>query len=753
MTSVELAHLPPSGAENRTGAWLLVTGFAATLFLSAFLLFSVQPMFTKMVLPVLGGSPGVWSVAMVFFQALLLGGYVWAHMLTRYLPLNVAAILHLALTAIALLALPIALRAGGEAPPGSSQAVWLIGVFTAAVGLPFFALSANGPLLQAWFARSGHPGAHGAYTLYGASNIGSFGALLAYPFLFEPFAGLDAQSNLWAWGYGALIICLAGCALLTLRGAKSARASIASLAAAPWNNWSWTRFGGWTLIAAGPSGLLVSVTAHISTDIASAPLLWVLPLALYLLTFVICFRDRFALSDEQLAPAQIFATLLMLVFMTVGGLPLMLALAVHLVYFFVSVLLSHRALYNLRPVHTELTAFYVAMSLGGLIGGVFTGLIAPHIFSSVTEYPILILASLLCQPRIAAALRAMGWRDLALPFVFIPIAWLAADKIVPADRAVTLCAAIIFSIGIIRWRSFPQAIACALALCLVVIWLPQALTKSQSWRSFFGVHKIREIEHMGARFRILNHGTTMHGAVRIDEQGRPTPANNPLPTTYYANGGPIAEALASVRAQRGGLSAIHAIGLGVDTLSCQRKPGEEIIFFEIDPEVIRLARNSALFNFVSACAPDARIVTGDARLTLARETKPADIVIVDAFSSDAIPVHLLTKEALGVYLSRLTPEGVLIFHISNNVMDLSKTIARVAIEHGLVAFRRIDVVASSPDRNMYSSSMVMAVARTPAHLGAIATSAEWKPIAADMNRRPWTDDYSTILEAIFDRHR
>ncbi len=755
MTSVDLNAVRAAPAmPHRAG--LLTAAFASTLFLSAFLLFSVQPMFTKMVLPALGGSPGVWSVAMVFFQALLLGGYLWAHILTRTLSLRLAVGLHLLLTAAALFALPIALPAVSQSPPESGQSLWLIGIFAASVGIPFFALSANGPLLQAWFARTDHPAAANPYTLYGASNIGSFGALLAYPFLIEPLIGLSGQSRLWSLGFAALIICLLVCGLMAARGAREqANSHSASLSIA--GAWSWRDFAGWTLLAAVPSGLLVAVTAHISTDIAAAPLLWVLPLALYLLTFVIAFRDRFLLSENAIVPVQIFATLLMLAFMALSGLSLLLGLAVHLVFFFVSVLLCHRALYLRRPATADLTAFYVAMSLGGVLGGLFAGLLAPHLFNSIVEYPLLIAAILLCQPAFLKAVKAAEARDYILPFLaslaIIAAAWIGADAIVPAQRAIALCGAGLFALAILRWRSAAHVATCSVALCVATAWLPQDVSNAQSWRSFFGVHKVRELVHQDGKFRTLMHGTTMHGAVRIDERGAPTPAGNPLPATYYAFEGPIGEAIASVRARRGVLPIVHAVGLGVGTLACHRKPGEKFVFFEIDPEVVRLAKTPLLFSFMSSCAPQARIVLGDARLTLAKESTVANAIVIDAFSSDAIPVHLLTREAFAVYLSKLAPEGALIFHISNNTMDLSPVIARIAAEFGLAAYRRVDVVKGGADANMRASSIAMALARDSAYLGAIASDPKWRRIQPDMARRVWTDEYSTIIEPILDARR
>lgn len=749
-TPVETAPAAPWAVAH----WITAL-YALTLFLSAFLLFSVQPLFTKMVLPALGGSPGVWSVAMVFFQALLLGGYLWAHALTRLLSLHMAALAHLTLTAAAILTLPIALPEAARTPPDEGQALWLIGVFATAVGLPFFALSANGPLLQAWFARgSGRTG--NPYALYGASNAGSFGALLAYPFLLEPFFGLTAQSAVWAWGFLAVLIGLGLCGLTALRDARRMGQTAQDAALSLAGNWTWGRFAKWTALAAIPSALLVSVTAHISTDIAAAPLLWVIPLALYLLTFVVVFRERFVLAEQALAPAQAVATLVMLALMSMPAIPSLVALALQLVFFFLSVTLCHRALYLSRPGHADLTLFYVAMSLGGVLGGFFAGLLAPVLFSSVLEHPMLIAAILFCQPAFIRNLGDASRRELLPPLAAVIAFSAGALLLAPhmgAEVLMSLFAAALAGFGILSRRSAPAIAISALALAAIAVLLPGAMTNASTWRSFFGVHKVIEAKHMGSSFRMLMHGTTMHGAVRIDAQGRPSPADAPRPTTYYAPEGPLGEAIATLRNARGGLPVIHAIGLGIGALACHRKPGEAMVFFEIDTEVIGIARNATLFNFLSACAEGQRIVTGDARLTLARENQAANLIVIDAFSSDAIPVHLITREALDVYLSKLAPDGALVFHISNNMMNLTHVLARAGAEHGLRAWRRVDIVPSHVDADMRASSIAMVLARDDAHVGRLTANPSWRRIEPDMARRSWSDDHSTILEPILDNLR
>lgn len=750
MTSLQIEQRSRAGAGNLA---LLAAAFTAALLLSALLLFSVQPMFTKMVLPVLGGSPGVWSVAMVFFQSLLLAGYVYAWLLMRWFDVRTAALLHLALCACAFFALPVSASAAAGGPPDSAQALWLTGVFAAATGLPFFALSANGPLLQAWFARSDHARASNPYFLYGASNIGSFAALLAYPFLIEPFAGLTRQSEIWMWGFAALTVLIALCAVLVLRypanvmaqpGAKDVQ-----VAAVP------TRsiFVKWMALAAVPSGLLVAVTAHISTDIAAAPLLWVLPLALYLLTFVIVFRDKLPAINIDLRLPYTAAVAMILLLTGASSSHAIMGLVVNLGFFLAAALICHRTLYLERPSAQYLTVYYVAMSAGGVLGGLFAGLIAPALFPSVWEYPVLAAASLLCLPGFAQSLRAGFLRAWIYPAIIcvavITVAMIAADWFAMGATARIIAAVVMSALMIAAWRR-PVAVAVfAAGGVFAATVLHQLIVERQTMRSFFGVHKIREAVVNGQTMRVLMHGTTMHGAAPLTM----TADQRPQPTAYYAMTGAIGEAISATREAYGPLGSIFAIGLGTGALACHPKPDERIVFFEIDPLVIKLARDPSLFPFLSRCAPQAQVRLGDARLTIGKEEGKAGVIIIDAFSSDAIPVHLITIEAMKLYLEKLAERGVLVFHISNNVMDLAPVIARAGAFHGLVAWQRTDTTPPGVNRMLHASSRAIVLARSESHLGAMAAGGRWNKVEPQMGRRPWSDDYSTILEPVLDFRR
>jgi hypothetical protein len=517
---------PPAlrAAEAQASSPLLLPVFVAAVFASALLLFAVQPMFTRMVLPRLGGSPSVWSVAMVFFQTMLLAGYAYAHLLTQHAKPTAAVAIHLALLVAAAVTLPLSIAQGWGAPPGDGEALWLLGLFAVSIGLPFFALSANNPLLQAWFLRTGHRDAGNPYFLYAASNVGSFLALLSYPVLFEPTLPLRAHNALWTVGFYGLIALIAGCGAFVLKapGAAEAAGRIEAEPAAPP---TWAEIGRWVFLAAVPSGLLVAVTAHLSTDVAAAPLLWVLPLSLYLITWVLVFQTRPLIPHRwilRLEPLAIVALVAMIALSADQS--LLLTLAVHLVAFFLIAMACHGELARRRPHPRYLTGFYLALSAGGMIGGIFAGLVAPHAFSWIAEYPILIVLAILCRP-----LAQRGWGRgegvfcaLAAGLALVLLAprllgWMPTEK-AASNIAWAIIALATASLALARDpKKFGFGIAVALALTHLY---PIEAGRVETLRSFFGVHKIRDT--VDGRYRVLMHGTTIHGAQALrDAQGQP----------------------------------------------------------------------------------------------------------------------------------------------------------------------------------------------------------------------------------------
>jgi hypothetical protein len=716
--------------------------YAATLFISALLLFSIQPMFAKMVLPKLGGAPAVWSVAMVFFQTVLLAGYAYAYVLNRLLPPRWAAMSHLLLLGITATMLPIAIAPGWGSPPQDGTALWLFGLFAVSIGLPFFTLSASAPLLQSWFASSGHKQAGNPYVLYAASNLGSFAALFAYPVIVEPFLTLKTQTAAWSIGFALLGVLLSLVGLLATRALPAAAQAEAvdDVSASAGERMRWIA------LAAVPSGLVIAVTAYMTTDIAAAPFLWVVPLAIYLLTFVAVFRERPWIAHANVVRVVPFVVAPLAVSL-IGGEKVfwLTTIALNLVVFALLTLMCHGELYARRPSPRRLTEFYLCTSFGGVIGGAFAGLLAPQIFNGNYEYPILIALALLCMPGLfsGGARRALTEAGPWLVASAALVAWyvtrfqLSATLELPFQVLLALLAAAM----LFQWqrpmRFFGLVI---LSFTVTALWRP-GIAPIETARSFFGVHKVAEVAD--GRARVLYHGTTIHGAQRVrNDDG--TPVSGPLlPQTYYYPGGPFAEAIGAARAARGRLDHVAVVGLGTGSLACHRKGGEHWTFFEIDPEVIRIARDPHRFEFLSRCAPETPVIAGDARLTLDASTDRYDLIVLDAFSSDTIPVHLLTREAVAGYLSKLSPHGVILLHISNRHLDLAPVVANVAQSLGLVAFVREDSSAGDLLTTLKANARLVVLARDTADAGSVAGS--WTPLQPDRSSALWTDDYSNIL--------
>jgi hypothetical protein len=722
--------------------------YGVTLFLSALLLFAVQPMFTKMVLPRLGGAPTVWSVAMVFFQAALLGGYAYAHLVVRRLRLWLGALVHLGILAAAAATLPIAIAHGFGAPPTTNIAPWLIALFAASIGLPFMALAASAPLLQGWFAASGHAQARNPYVLYATSNLGSFAALIAYPFLIEPFLTLKEQAQLWSAGFAMLALLVAAASLSVARR-PNVEAGSATIAAAPASARSARLI--WAALSAIPVGLVIAVTSYITTDIASAPFLWVLPLALYLLTFVAVFRDPPWLRQETVARLVPIPIAVLAVSLLSGARQFWLVVVVvNLAAFVLLALLCHGELYRRRPTAALLTEFYMWVSLGGVVGGIFAALVAPQIFTLVYEYPILIVAAILVLPGMFAGGRQRIVSEVAPILGIAMLAILARflfDVRLPGAAAYAFQFVLVGLAAImLLQRQRPQRFLALVVLGFVLtgLWQP-GFNRVAALRSFFGVHQV--VETADGRFRLLNHGTTLHGAERIADTG-PTAGIAPEPLTYYYRGGPISETIEAVRAARGTLPHVAVVGLGSGTLSCYKRSDEQWTFFEIDPAVVQIARDPQLFSYISACAPDLPVVLGDARLTLAASPRRYDLIILDAFSSDVVPVHLLTREAIGIYLARIEDGGAIVLHLSNRYMELGSVVAAVAAGEDLIAYFKDDDRAATEPFDYKTNASAAVLARKRADLGDLPNRPGWHEIKPEHDIRIWTDDYSNVLGAI-----
>lgn len=734
--------------------------FAVALLTSASLLFSVQPLFAKMVLPHLGGSPSVWAVAMCFFQAALLAGYCYAHALNRFAPAWLAPIVHLVVCAAAALMLPFALPEWANEPSSGNTYLWLVSVLAVGVGLPFFATSANAPLLQAWFSRSGHPHASDPYFLYGASNLGSLVSLLSYPFLIEPMFGLDAQRAIWATGFGMLMLMLGGCAVLML--ASQNKAATREVAATPDADVVGVTLSDrltWIGLAFIPSALLVAFTTHITTDIASAPFLWVIPLATFLGTFVIVFRDESMIPHQPVLrahPILVASAIVFVVMPHAGGTVLQALLG--FATFVVTTLVSHRALYQARPAAAKLTEFYLYMSLGGVLGGMFAALIAPQLFNSVVEYPLLIIVGLFARPGVWEALRKAALETLTRQQWLIvagsvaTLVILHATGLMPsgATTSVVLVVSLALAVAITVFAD-RAAILALLGVAAIVVTLFAATSNSDGYseRSFFGVSRV--IDSPDGRHRLLIHGSTIHGGQKLrDDKGAKLARAEPI--MYYHANGPMARGFDLVRSGKPGIKLnAGVVGLGAGSLACALLPGETLTYFEIDPVVVSIARDPKHFTFLSGCAPHTKTVLGDARLTLAKQPAGTfDYLVVDAFSSDAVPVHLLTQEALNLYLSRIAADGLIAFHISNRHMELESvvaaTVAKIPGVH-MAAVLQKDAkrsIDNHPSHVVYLSRNRATIEQAMRLPGARAVDA--RQTAA------WSDNYADILSAIWRRY-
>lgn len=721
--------------------------FIVVIFLGSFLLFLIQPMFGRMILPRLGGAPAVWNTAMLFFQAMLLAGYLYAHAIARW-PLKRQLATHLALFALAAATLPIGLAGFYPESGGVAPALWLIGLLAVSIGPVFFVVAAQAPLMQAWFARSGDPAAHSPYFLYAASNAGSLLALVSYPLLVEPLLPLAYQSWLWSGGFAALAVTVAGAGLLV---AQSGAATRETVAAAPAEPASWAQRARWAALAAVPSGLLLSTTTHITTDVMAMPLLWVIPLALYLATFIIAFADSAEPLRRLAAAAAPYVVYGLGALVMVAGTPLG-GFVWQLVLFFAAALGLHIALARRQPPAAQLTEFYLWMSVGGVIGGLFCALAAPLLFDWTYEHLVLILAAaiLLPAPLIPAPVAALWDRvpilRTAFPLLFAGLALLALAASDAQQGLLALLFQLAFLAGFLAvGRRAQRAFCLAMLMLAAGGWanLRVSLEPGARERSFFGVSTI--LDSADGRRRSLVHGTTVHGVQSLE------PGREREPLAYYAEGSGIAALMSALPAFAGPRAQVGLVGLGAGTLSCFSAPGQSWTAYEIDPVVIRIARDSSRFSFISRCRPDLAIVEGDARLTLAAE-RPGrfDLLIVDAFSSDAIPLHLLTREAFDVYNRTLARRGVLAMNITNRYLDLEPVIAAIAAERGWRGRIRHYLPDAAAQARDATESRWLVLAPDEARLAEVLRAAggqagDWAPLRRRPGVAAWTDDFSSVL--------
>jgi len=720
--------------------------FVITVTLGSALLFLVQPMCARFVLPLLGGTPAVWTTCMLFFQAGLLAGYAYTHLLPRRIGNRCHAILHIGLLFLGLWFLPLVIPK--ESVPPSWPVWWLLGTLTVAIGLPYMLVAANAPLLQRWFALT-RPG-RDPYFLYAASNLGSFAGLLAYPFLLEPALTRSRQADFWFWGYVPLAVLTTVCALPLFRKSQIAVVppDAAVDAGPPPSTWRTAR---WVLLAFVPSSLMLSVTHYLTADIAPIPLFWVIPLGLYLLTFVLAFSGVEWFPQRVLvrsAPVAVLAVVLML--LREANEPVVVVLGLHLLVFTLLALVCHRELARTRPPAQYLTGFYLWLAFGGVLGGLLNGVLAPLLFRGLYEYPLMLVVALLLRPRaheldtteVAPPWRAAHRGDLifALAIGLATLALIFVTRYFEMEPgAITL--AIIFVPPLLVSYMFQERTV-RYALSLGAVLLASAFHPSSAGRllhqqrSFFGVHRVVEREDR----RYLFHGNTIHGS---QDQ---LPARRLEPLTYYTRQGPAGRFFQKLKGDSR-LDHVGLVGLGTGSLAVYANPGQSWTFFEIDPAVVAIAENPDYFTFLANArrtGVDLAVTLGDARLSLRSPGPKLGVLVLDAFGSDSIPVHLLTKEAFLEYRVRLREDGYILVNISNRYVDLKPVVANIAADLNLTCLIWDDTNVSLKEEALGKTASVWVVltaaGREPNSLGG-----SWKAVPADSDYSLLRDDYANIL--------
>jgi len=737
------------------------TVFTITLFLGSVLLFLLEPMFGRLLLPQLGGAPAVWNTCLVFFQLVLLAGYLYAWASSRWLSSRAQVAVHLVLLVAAFAVLPVRVIPGWVPPAEGSPIPWLLGMLTVSIGLPFLVVSTTAPVLQHWFAATDHPEARDPYFLYQASNLGSAAALVAYPVAVEPWLGLRHQGMAWTAGYVVFGLLCAGCAALVIMrprrphhtevavaagNRRGRRATRTPLEASPHSAIAIRQLFRWTALAAVPSSLLLGVTTYISTDVAVVPLLWVIPLLLYLLTFVLAFARRpiVPLRAVGMAFPMLLLPLMVVIIMRTAE-PAWLVVPLHLLTFAAAALMCHSQLAAERPGVAHLTLFYLCLSVGGALGGMFNALAAPAVFRVPIEYQIALVTVCFFKPYrdVSPGRSRPNLQDVVMPvalgLVSLALFWAVAKGGSAVGRLeIPLAFGIPFLVVyVFSYRPVRFALGIAAVLVASLVRPGQFGLTVDIERSFFGVHRV--VYDSANNMRLLFHGRTLHGAQSLD------PAKAREPQAYYTRTGPIGELFESRK--DGGPKSVGVVGLGAGALAALSRPGQLWTFYEIDPVVVRLARDAGYFSYLRDATGRVDVVVGDARLSLARPgTRRFDVIVLDAFSSDAVPVHLLTREALQLYLSRLNEHGVLAFHSSSRFLALRRELLALATDAGLSHRKQLDSRREERKDNWtgWTPSEWVLMARDVDDFGSIASDSRWG-IIQDQPARVWTDDYSNLL--------
>ncbi len=742
--TIEIAALPKS--QTRSLALFL----APTIFLSAFLLFCCEPMIGKMMLPLLGGAASVWITCLLFFQLMLLAGYGYAHALERYASVRTQIVVHAILMLSAVLFLPLHFGARPDASASVHPTLWLLGMLIRFVGVPFCLVSTTAPLLQNWLSKTSTASGRDPYFLYAISNAGSLLALLAYPLLIEPRWGVHLQSGRWAAAYGVLVGLVVASAVLVwthLRESIPGNDKTA-ITSSPRERASWRTRLFWLGAAFVPSGLMLAVTNHMLLNLASVPFLWVMPLAIYLVTFMIAFARRFRISPRLLS-AVVPVILLVLfplvaVSRPVGSHALWYILGSHMLVLFAGALLCHTALASRRPDTSQLTDFYFWIALGGALGGIFVAVIAPFVFSTVIEYPLLVaMIVFFCEPHVPE--QQFNWRDLAFPAAIgLAVAgtwalfkWASVDVTEDVKASLAADGVLVLAAFLARKRVLRFGLTLAVLIAGYRLALPGFLDDYDILhidRDFFGIKKV--VYDLDGNMRKLLHGDTLHGLESMD------PTLNGQPLSYYHATGPVGDIMKLISTRPN--QRVGVVGLGTGSMAGWARPDRHVTFFDIDPQVYDIAHN--FFTYLRRCADDCNVVIGDGRLSIEKEPDGTfDVLMLDAFNSDSIPAHLVSREAVQMYLRKLKPDGLILFHVSNRYMDVEGLASAVAQDAGLEGLVRYD---DDEEPTGKTSSDFVVAARHKEDFGDLNDDENWSEIEKPAGIQPWTDDYSNMMAIV-----
>jgi SAM-dependent methyltransferase len=717
--------------------------FSLATFFGSTLLFLIQPMAAKMILPIFGGSPAVWTASMLFFQVALLGGYWYAHFSNSKWGPNRQKVFHVAFLVLTAIALPqltktsfvISLAGGLVNHPIPAVAVFLI--LGGTIGLGYLTVSSGSPVLQRWFATTSDPSAKDPYFLYAISNVGSMLGLFLYPFVIEPRIGLNQQISLWQTGFQIMV----GLYLLSAFFVKKPAQNLESEQVQPdstQTSISWDQRRRWMLWAAVPTSMLLGATSYISSNVAPIPLIWVVPLATYLLTFILAFSGKPLFKSTELGRMLPILVIPLAFTMCIEATePLTMIAGFHLLVLLVAAYMCHAKLAEDRPSANHLTEFYLWISVGGALGGLFNSILAPMLFPTYFEYPLAIGLACLLRPQPKPLAKTKEWLAgvillvaivmLAFKFSGLPIGQLRNGLAIGIPLAIVFVGidrTLVFGMGLIATFLFSNIFQIASPGKVL-------LTK----RSFFGVHRVLDNKN----FRGLVHGNTTHGRQSL------IPSKVDTPLTYYYPTGPIGQIFTKAKFMPG-VKRVGLVGLGVGSLAAYGRPGQDFTFFEIDPIVISVARDSGLYSFLSRSKANVNYVLGDARITLGRQPNASfDFLVLDAFSSDAIPTHLLTKEALQLYKSKLKPGGFIAFHISNRYLELAPELALTASEVGMTGFEQTDAPVNEEEAEGKTQSKWMILLTDPGLREAFWKPMYWNSVDIPSDLKPWTDDFVNIL--------